>query len=405
MRRGGRNVSCPPRLSCTQRRAGATRPGDVLLRVTQKFSSLHDDLLWPCVSHACGMGELGNDGRRFPLTERSPLVRAAQFGVPDSPPLFPGTDAYDAYCTTLVPAVSRQYETVVAAVFDRYFTSDDSCDWPPAPPTQQDRERSTFEDITRYLSFSECGLSLAKTADTIHSSGSTNMVLAIEGMDFIHSETQIATLLEMGVRIFALQYNKPNTLTTGDCLEINPSNESGLTELGQHVVRRLFAAGAVVDLAHSAPGTRTDILDYADEQGYGNQVAYTHGAILESAAPDRVLRMPGRFITRDEARRILRLGGIVGLTPALPFTPSLLAFADQIHHLLRDTENDAPKIALGTDFGGIWDGALLPEIRSVTDLGRIGEVLAERHDCTDGEIDAVLRTNATFWLKQALRNA
>jgi microsomal dipeptidase-like Zn-dependent dipeptidase len=228
------------------------------------------------------------------------------------------------------------------------------------------------------------------------------MVLAVEGMDFVHSESQIETLLEAGIRVFALQYNRPNGLSRGDCGDINPSGESGLTELGRRVVMRLFAAEAVIDLAHSAPQTRTEVLDFATEHGYGHQVAYTHGAILEEAEPDRVIRLPGRFLHRAEARRILSLGGIVGLTPALLFTPSLDRFADQISRLTRENENGMKSIALGTDFGGISEGVLLPEIRNVTDLVRIGEVLSHRHGFTDSEIDAVLRTNATAWLRRAL---
>ena len=67
-----------------------------------------------------------------------------------------------------------------------------------------------------------------------------------------------------------------------------------------------------------------------------------------------------------------------------------------------ETENSAGRVALGTDFGGIWKGALLPEIQNVRDLPRIGDVLAEQHHFTDTQIDAVLRTNATRWLRQAL---
>jgi microsomal dipeptidase-like Zn-dependent dipeptidase len=165
---------------------------------------------------------------------------------------------------------------------------------------------------------------------------------------------------------------------------------------------RLFAAGAVLDLAHSAPGTRSNVLDFAMEQGYGGQVAYTHGAILEEADPERVLRLPGRFLHRTEAQRIIGMGGIVGLTPALLFTPSLSHFTEQISRLWGEHENGATRIALGTDFGGISERGLLPEIRSVADLKRIGDVLEERHGFSDREINALLRTNATAWLQRAL---
>ncbi len=351
------------------------------------------------------MGEIGGDGRRFAVTECSPLTRAAQFGVHGedfSPPAVTDEAVYDSYCTSLVPAVTRHYETVVAAVFDRYFVADAACGWPPAPPTPQDRERSTYEDINRYLSFGNCGLQAVRAADEISSQGTTNMILAVEGMDFVHSEAQIETLLAAGVRVFALQYNRPNNLSAGDCTEANPFGDSGLTGLGRRVVMRLFAAGAVLDLAHSAPQTRGEILDFAAEHGYGRQVAYTHGAILEEAETDRVKRLPGRFLRRTEAQRILRLGGIIGLTPALLFTPSLTHFVDQICRLVREDENGITGIALGTDFGGISERVLLPEIRSVADLVRIGEVLSHRHGFTDTEIDGVLRANATTWLKRAL---
>jgi microsomal dipeptidase-like Zn-dependent dipeptidase len=351
------------------------------------------------------MGELGSDGRRCAVTEHSPIVRAAQFGVSERDcqvSAAVGEAAYDGYCASLVPAVQQHYETVVAAIFDRYFVSDSTCGWPPAAPTSKDRELSTYEDLARYLSLTKCGLPTARKADEITADGPTNMVLAIEGMDFVQSETQIAPLLEAGARVFALQYNKPNALTRGNCTQADPSSASGLTELGKRVVMRLFASGAILDLAHSAPGTRSDVLDFATEQGYGGQVAYTHGAILEDAAPERVVRLPGRFLCRREAQRIIGLGGIIGLTPALLFTPSLSHFAEQISRLRDENENGATGIALGTDFGGISAGSLLPEVRSVADLKRIGDVLEGRHGFTDSDINALLRTNATAWLQRAL---
>jgi microsomal dipeptidase-like Zn-dependent dipeptidase len=351
------------------------------------------------------MGEMGSDGRRCAVTEHSPIVRAAQFGVSEQDCRTVAAveeGVYGDYRELLVPAVQQHYETVVAAIFDRYFVSDSTCGWPPAAPTSKDRELSTYEDLAQYLSLTKCGLTTARTADEITTGGPTNLVLAVEGMDFVQSEMQITPLLEAGVRIFALQYNKPNALTSGDCAQASQTGGSGLTEIGRRVVMRLFAAGAVLDLAHSAPETRSDILDFAMEQGYGGQVAYTHGAILEEAAPERVVRLPGRFLYRREAQRIMGMGGIVGLTPALLFTPSLSHFADQISRLWEENENGATSIALGTDFGGISNGSLLPEVRGVADLKRIGDVLEERHGFRDSDIDALLRTNATAWLQRAL---
>lgn len=162
------------------------------------------------------MGELDSSGKRFAITERSPLARAAQFGVRDCAALPVAGDAvYERYCAALVPAVFQHYETVVAAVFDRYFVSAPGCGWPPSPPTSRDRELSTYEDITRYQSLAESGLAMAKTVEEIAADGVTNLILAVEGMDFVHSEAQIDTLLAAGVRVFALQYNRPNALSRG----------------------------------------------------------------------------------------------------------------------------------------------------------------------------------------------
>jgi microsomal dipeptidase-like Zn-dependent dipeptidase len=367
-----------------------------------KISSLHDDLLWPCVAHACGLGEFDGTGKRAPIADRSPLIRAAQFGVSKPCDTAPrGEAAYEGYCATVGPTVGRHYETVVAAVFDRYTIADTHN--PAAPPTDADRERAVLEDLSRSRSLTDCGLRIAFTANDIIIGGashSANLVLAVEGMDFVLSEAQMETLWEAGVRIFALQYNRPNALTTGDCSENR--GDTGLTPLGRRIVARLFAVGAILDLAHAAPGTRADILDFAEANGYGHQVAYTHGATLEDADPERAARLPGRFLHMDEVQRILCLGGIVGLTPAHPFFLSLERFAERMSHLYRETEGGAKGLALGTDFGGVWDGMLFPELRSVADMARLGNVLAERHGLTDAEIAAVLRTNVTAWLRRAL---
>jgi microsomal dipeptidase-like Zn-dependent dipeptidase len=354
------------------------------------------------------LGEFDENGQRVPVTVRSPLVRAAQFGVVESPwgcggEVLPGEEGCAAYCTSLGSAVGRHYETVVAAVFDRYIVTD--MHRSEAPPTSETREQGVFSDLARYVSLMECGLRIVRTANEIRAdNATTNVVLALEGMDFVHAEEQAGALLDAGIRVFALQYNRPNALAMGDCSE-GAAEGAGLTPLGRDVVARLFATGAIIDLAHSAPETRREILDFAEMKGYGGRVAYTHGALFEDAEPERVTRLPGRFLYRTEAERILRLGGIVGLTPARPFYPSLGRFAESVHWLYSACEGGATGVALGTDFGGISERSLFPEVRGVQDIERIGDRLAERHGFTDTAIDAVLRTSVTDWLRRALQSS
>ena len=361
-----------------------------------RISSLHDDLLWPCVAHSCGLGELDRTGsRRLPLAEHSPLRRTAQFGVSDGGACWwkeAGAAAkgalFDGYHAALAPALSGHYETVVAAVFDRYLVDDlhraANFGGDGGDREAEERTRAALEDLGRH--------------GPLAAAAGTRVVLAVEGMDYVRSEAQAIALWDAGARVFAFQYNRPNALTHGHCAA--DAGYEGLTPLGRRVAADLLERGAVLDLAHAARSTRSDLLDLAEAAGRGAQVAYTHGALREDADAARVATLPGRFLDAAEARRVLRLGGMVGLTPARPFHPSPERFAARIASLVRNAEGGATGVALGTDFGGLAEGALLPGMASAPQVGeRLADLLATRHGLGDDAIVAVLRANATAYLR------
>lgn len=359
-----------------------------------RISSLHDDLLWPKVSHECGLAEYRANGVRAAFGELSILGRLGQFGADhlalDDALLAKRGEGYDEYVNSLATALNAGYETVVAAIFDRHTLEDQRA--PDGSPRDPDAfEQSVREALDNHGHFSLCGLTPVTSGREI-AAGRVNVILGVEGMDFVRRAETIDSLLAAGVRVFGLQYNRTNALGV---------NEDGLTGFGRIILEKVLAAHAVIDLAHSAPAVRRDVLELARACGCGAQVGYTHGAILDDATPESAARSPNRYLLPGEAERIVGTGGIVGLTPARPFVRSLEVFADRIDALCQSS-GDCGHIALGTDFGGLWPGMFLPEVKSVKDFGRIAEILVARNGFHEAQVDRVLRTNATNWMRHAL---
>ena len=209
-----------------------------------------------------------------------------------------------------------------------------------------------------------------------------NLVLHLEGADFVTSPDIVDDLYKRGVRSVGPLYSHDNLLGGGASGEKN----RGLTALGKRVVDRLVEKGMIIDVSHANRKTAHDILERV--RGYEKAVA-THTGI----------GVKQRTITVNLLRKIAERGGVVGFTPAKVFFPTFQKFIDEFKRgadIIGSTEH----LAVGTDFGGLEAATLFREFDEITKLSVLAEQLSERGGFKDQEIADIMYGNVERVVKK-----
>lgn len=194
--------------------------------------------------------------------------------------------------------------------------------------------------------------------------------LAIEGGDELASApASVGLWTQRGVRLFGLVRDRDGALATSASTPA-PVLE-GLTPAGRDVVRRVFAAGAVVDVSHASEMTVRDVMELAREAG-GRVVASHSGALALADHPQNV---------NDETiSAIAASGGVVGI----PFQPRALVRGHRadlndvvrhVRHVVHVAGID--HVAIGSGFDGgfrpppaLWNASRYPRFtRALLDAG------------------------------------
>jgi microsomal dipeptidase-like Zn-dependent dipeptidase len=354
----------------------------------EKFSSsLHEDPFTPETTKH--LGEYKNYPERYDPSEKSVITRIEQFGID------PGVveEEYGKKIINLTPeeydiligqAISKRYDTVVASVFDRYALPN------PESPDSQTRWKEMMELIKRYEGMEEnVGLNLIQRKADFRESG--NLVLGLEaGAHLISSIADIEELKDHNVKIFGLQYGKDTPLATA----------GGLTEFGRKATEYLFDNDLIVDLAHSGEKTRKDVMDLAAERERGNLVAYTHGSTMDDIIESWKGKIGERALKQEEVKRLVKIGGIIGVSVSEPFFSGAEKVAERINSIAK-LEHGIDRLGIGTDFGGVapeW----LKEIHNAEDLRILADMLSEEFNMDSKNINKVLRANAKEWIKKAI---
>lgn len=153
------------------------------------------------------------------------------------------------------------------------------------------------------------GLALdAASARRVMASGGIALVPSLEGGEAIASVADVDVLFAAGMRTLGLVHFSDNALAgarddqLGRLLGLvldGPAD--GLTPFGREVVGRLFDLGVVVDVDHCSAQTVEDVLQLAEAR-HVPVIASHIGATLQ-----------GRSLGDEHARRILALGGLLGV--------------------------------------------------------------------------------------------
>jgi microsomal dipeptidase-like Zn-dependent dipeptidase len=169
-------------------------------------------------------------------------------------------------------------------------------------------------------------------------------VLAIEGLHALDGElANVDTLFAAGYRMMGLTHFFDNELGGS----AHGVSHAGLTPFGRQVVQRMEQLGIIVDLAHTSPQMKRDVLAMATRP-----VVVSHGGVAATC--------PGpRNLTDDELRAIKANGGLVGIgywdgAVCEMTVPSIVR---AIRHAAEIAGID--HVALGSDYDGAttepWD--------------------------------------------------
>lgn len=351
----------------------------------EKISSLHDDFEVPYQDK--GKPEYDVD-KGYPNRyadagekgEKSVIQRIKQFGVTEEEISRLGitnlTEISEKNYSMLVrEAIKEQYETLFASVFGHWSEISNSAE-----------QLDLIKRVSRF--YKNWGFNFLN--DNKSKKDSPTMVMALEGADFIENLGDVDKLHEIGVSSVVLQYGKENRL----------ADQTGLTPLGRQCVKKMLDLGIIIDLAHATPQTREGIIGIVESENKGKQLAYTHGATAEDIAQDSQFASVAekRGLSNEEVKKIIKLGGIIGLGISRPFFPSIEKIAERIDKLCQ-IENGPTSLGLGTDFGGVpptWDiGIGKPE-----DIFKIADLLSAHYGYDDSLIKNILSKNISNWVKK-----
>ncbi|OGZ35280.1 MAG: hypothetical protein A3I88_01535 [Candidatus Portnoybacteria bacterium RIFCSPLOWO2_12_FULL_39_9] len=354
----------------------------------EKISSLHDDFEMPLADKGIPEYDIekGYPQRHKDIGEKgekSVINRIYQFGIKEEDLrnlgiINPTEITEKQYSRLIKEAVEKQYDTLFASVFGH---------WSEIEKPQ--KQLTLIKRVSRM--YRNWGMNLIKKGEQI-SEREPNLVIALEGADFVRNLGDIDKIYDQGIRSVTIQYGKENAL----------ANDVGLTPLGRQAITKMFDLGIIIDIAHANSNVRKSILDLTEDLNKGQLVAYTHGATSEDIAQDIQFSAAAekRGLSKEEVERIVKLGGIIGLGVSKPFFQSIDKIAERIDQICQ-IENGPKSLGLGTDFGGVapvWEiGISKPE-----DIAKLGDTLSRKFGYSDGQIKNILQKNVHNWVANAL---
>jgi membrane dipeptidase len=170
------------------------------------------------------------------------------------------------------------------------------------------------------------------------SRGVVGLLLALEGAEPLGYDPELVDIFwQLGVRMFSLTWNRRNPFAEG----LAEPSGGGLSRLGQQLVDRLAAHGAILDLAHASERTFFDVLERTDDTT----------VVVSHASCRAVLETP-RNLSDEQLKALADRDGVLGimLHPLVvdPASPTIDRVLDHLDHAVEVMGVD--HVGLGADF-------------------------------------------------------
>lgn len=228
-----------------------------------------------------------------------------------------------------------------------------------SPSLSDDEGWEVFLGVREHL-LRECeenGIPLIRTASDLdefeNSDAKAGFVLTIEDVRILGGRIErVQELYDLGVRVV--------TPLWGGRTSIGGSHNTdcGLTDFGRDAVQEMLKLGIVQDLSHASFRSADEILDLCEE--YGRAPIATH-------MNSYTVRQHSRNLTDDRFDRLVRLGGIAGVSFCPPhLTGDEICTTDHIaEHFLYYHKRGAGHVSFGSDYDGTELPTDLPDITGV----------------------------------------
>src|SRR6266852_8231024 len=132
-------------------------------------------------------------------------------------------------------------------------------------------------------------------------SGRVAFVPWLEAATAIENEIdRVDVLYGFGVRGMGITYSEANALGSG----LREKNDSGLSDLGRAVVKRMNRLGMTIDIAHCGDRTGLEVIEASEKP-----ITITH-------AGARTLWNSRRMKTDETLRKMAANGGVIGVEAA-----------------------------------------------------------------------------------------
>lgn len=210
-------------------------------------------------------------------------------------------------------------------------------------------------------------------------------ILAVEGSRLLCGKLdRLEKLRDAGVKILTLVWG-------GECCVGGAHDTSvGLTPFGREVVEGCFDLGIVPDLSHASDRLFEEVVSLAEER---------KAPVIASHSCSRALFPHSRNLTDEMAKKIARLGGVIGvnLFPHHLGGGTLETVCRHILHFASLVGENG--VCLGGDLDGV--SALPDGIRTVADLPHLHGELSHYSHSADFA-DRVFYSNARTFAKDSI---
>ena len=210
--------------------------------------------------------------------------------------------------------------------------------------------------------------------------GKIGVFYAIEGAQaFAEDITQIDRFIARGVRLVGPVHYHDDDLASA----ATGKKDRGLTDLGKKFCRRVYAAGALVDVSHMSDRSFDDLVPIAAE--YDAPIVATHSNA-------RKVRGHPRNLTDEQLEIIAKTGGVAGLNLHRGFIRRGKVKMEHVVAMVKHMVDVAgiDHVAIGTDFDG---GKPVPILGDASKLPELAEAL-RRDGMSDEEIRKIFGKNA-----------
>ena len=189
------------------------------------------------------------------------------------------------------------------------------------------------------------GVLLCRNINDLHNalkSKKVGIIISIEGGEALEGSLEnLEIFYEMGVRSLCPLWNHDNAIGTS---AMDNKTNTGLTEFGVRVIKKMNEYGMIVDVSHSSERTFYDIIENIN------------GPLIASHSNSKSLCNHKRNLTDDQLREIKRLGGVVGINFCTDFLSegkkaSIDDIILHIEYIMSLIGEDY--VAIGSEFDGI----------------------------------------------------